>query len=146
MRSQRPATPKQSWRTPQSVCAPSHVIVSVACDLFAWYCASAPGNFITYVCVLILLKNRLSLSSFHAGFASSNNLFERVCARAAAVFTYTDRDAILYALSVGVSLDALDPADLKFTYELHPEGQTVLPTFAVLFGFGAMGSIMDVCI
>jgi hypothetical protein len=67
-----------------------------------------------------------------------------MCARAAAVFSYIDRDAILYALSVGVSLDALDPSDLKFTYELHPEGQTVLPTFAVLFGFGAMGSIMDV--
>jgi hypothetical protein len=63
---------------------------------------------------------------------------------AAAVFTYTDRDAILYALSVGCSQDALDAADLKFTYELHPDGLTVLPTFAVLFGFGAMGSIMDV--
>ena len=60
------------------------------------------------------------------------------------MFSYIDRDAIIYALSVGVSLDALDPSDLKFTYELHPEGQAVLPTFAVLFGFGAMGSIMDV--
>jgi hypothetical protein len=57
---------------------------------------------------------------------------------------YTARDAIIYALSVGASDDALNPDDLRYTYELHPEGLKILPTFAVLFGFGSMAGIMEV--
>ena len=62
----------------------------------------------------------------------------------ATTFGYTDRDVILYALSVGASQDPLNPDELKFTYELGSEPLTPLPTFGVLFGFGAMAGIMDV--
>ena len=51
---------------------------------------------------------------------------------------------ILYALSVGASEDALNADDLPLTYELGSEPLRVLPSFAVLFGFGAMGGITSV--
>lgn len=43
--------------------------------------------------------------------------------------TYTARDTILYALGVGVSMDPMDEAQLRFTYE---EGLAALPTMAVV--------------
>ena len=62
----------------------------------------------------------------------------------ACTFTFTERDAILYALSVGCNESALDAAELPYTYELHPEGLSVLPTFGVLFAFESMGAIISV--
>ncbi len=59
-------------------------------------------------------------------------------------FAYTERDAMLYALTVGSNEDPLATEDLPFSYELGSEPLRVLPTFAVLFGFGAMGGIMSV--
>ncbi|CAA2986611.1 enoyl- hydratase 2, peroxisomal [Olea europaea subsp. europaea] len=53
-------------------------------------------------------------------------------------YSYTERDAALYALGVGVcAKDALDDKELKYVY--HPDGQQsihVLPTFAALFSLG----------
>ncbi len=43
--------------------------------------------------------------------------------------TYTARDTILYALGVGVSMDPMDEAQLRFTYE---EALAPLPTMAVV--------------
>uniref|UniRef100_A0A2C9L5I5 SCP2 domain-containing protein n=1 Tax=Biomphalaria glabrata TaxID=6526 RepID=A0A2C9L5I5_BIOGL len=53
-------------------------------------------------------------------------------------FTYTERDAALYALGVGVSTAQDD--FLKFLFELSGDF-TVLPTFAVIPGFDAIMSI-----
>lgn len=51
-------------------------------------------------------------------------------------WTYTDRDAMLYALAVGCS--TTKPDHLKFLFELS-EDFSVLPTFAVLVAHnGAM--------
>ncbi len=49
--------------------------------------------------------------------------------------TYTRRDAILYALGVGLGADPTDPADLSFLLEDRLE---VLPTFAVTLGSPGM--------
>jgi 3-hydroxyacyl-CoA dehydrogenase/3a,7a,12a-trihydroxy-5b-cholest-24-enoyl-CoA hydratase len=49
------------------------------------------------------------------------------------VYTYTERDACLYALGVGAPADTLDQDELKFVYELSGRGFQVLPTFAVLY-------------
>lgn len=46
---------------------------------------------------------------------------------------YTSRDAIIYALGVGAGADPLDRDDLRFVYELHPDGFRVLPTYPVTF-------------
>lgn len=51
--------------------------------------------------------------------------------------SHSDKDAILYALSVGASSDPLEAADLLFTYELGEGGLQVLPTFAVLWPHAA---------
>ena len=40
--------------------------------------------------------------------------------------TYTRRDSLLYALSIGVGQDPLDPRELPFVYE---KNQRVLPTY-----------------
>ncbi len=47
--------------------------------------------------------------------------------------TYTSRDAIIYALGVGAGADPLDRDDLRFVYELHPDGFRVLPTYPATF-------------
>eukprot|EP00922_Rhytidocystis_sp_ex-Travisia-forbesii_P046342 GHVS01069082.1.p1 GENE.GHVS01069082.1~~GHVS01069082.1.p1 ORF type:complete len:382 (-),score=78.52 GHVS01069082.1:33-1178(-) len=48
------------------------------------------------------------------------------------IVSYSPRDIILYALSVGLSnSNALDELDLKFTYEFSPEF-SVLPSFPVV--------------
>lgn len=46
--------------------------------------------------------------------------------------TYTERDCMLYALSVGFGRDPLSAADLPFVYE---RGLRVAPTLAVALGF-----------
>ncbi len=45
--------------------------------------------------------------------------------------SYSFRDSILYALGLGVSMDQMDEAQLKFTYE---DGLKALPTMAVVLG------------
>lgn len=47
---------------------------------------------------------------------------------------YGDRDAMLYALSLGVAQDPLSPAALAYAYEGRPGGLRVLPTLAVVLG------------
>lgn len=59
-------------------------------------------------------------------------------------YSYTERDASLYALSIGAAANALDDNDLQFVYELNRGGFNVLPTFAVVFPFGALGQIAAV--
>ncbi|KAL9395173.1 hypothetical protein Peur_014458 [Populus x canadensis] len=60
-------------------------------------------------------------------------------------FTYTERDAAVYALGVGAcGRNAIDSDELKYVY--HENGQQfvqVLPTFAALFSLGSLtnGSI-----
>ena len=49
--------------------------------------------------------------------------------------SWTDRDVMLYALGVGCKTDT----ELDFLYEGH--GPLVLPTYAVIPGMKAMGSI-----
>eukprot|EP01138_Halocafeteria_seosinensis_P014172 gb/GECG01014471.1/.p1 GENE.gb/GECG01014471.1/~~gb/GECG01014471.1/.p1 ORF type:complete len:578 (+),score=44.44 gb/GECG01014471.1/:1-1734(+) len=58
---------------------------------------------------------------------------------------YGSHDAILYALSVGMSANPLDQNDLPFTYELNSEpGELlVLPTFPVLWPHDLMSQITD---
>ncbi|KAM7517329.1 hypothetical protein LguiA_006912 [Lonicera macranthoides] len=62
-----------------------------------------------------------------------------------ATYTYTERDAALYALGVGsCARDALDDNELKYVY--HQDGQQsiqVLPTFAALFSLGFSSSIAE---
>ena len=48
------------------------------------------------------------------------------------VQTYTERDTILYALSVGLGGDPLDPSQLKFVYE---RDLAALPTMAMILGW-----------
>jgi acyl dehydratase len=48
--------------------------------------------------------------------------------------TYTDRDTMLYALSLGGGQDPLDPAALPYVYEGVPGGLRVIPTQAVVLG------------
>ncbi|XP_028766625.1 enoyl-CoA hydratase 2, peroxisomal [Neltuma alba] len=57
-------------------------------------------------------------------------------------YSYTERDAALYALGVGAcAWDAVDADELKYVY--HKDGQKyikVLPTFAALFSLGTVPS------
>src|ERR1700722_6484929 len=46
--------------------------------------------------------------------------------------TYTERDAILYALGVGLGHDPLNAAELRFVYE---QNIALLPTFAAVLGW-----------
>jgi 3-hydroxyacyl-CoA dehydrogenase/3a,7a,12a-trihydroxy-5b-cholest-24-enoyl-CoA hydratase len=57
-------------------------------------------------------------------------------------FSYTERDAILYALGAGAAADPLDPVSLAYTYENAPAGFRVLPTFASTFGYETMWQIL----
>jgi 3-hydroxyacyl-CoA dehydrogenase/3a,7a,12a-trihydroxy-5b-cholest-24-enoyl-CoA hydratase len=54
-------------------------------------------------------------------------------------FHYTVRDAIVYALGIGCSVEK----NLQFLYENH-ENFSVFPTFVVVPSFGAMGRLLDV--
>jgi 3-hydroxyacyl-CoA dehydrogenase/3a,7a,12a-trihydroxy-5b-cholest-24-enoyl-CoA hydratase len=60
------------------------------------------------------------------------------------VYSYSERDVSLYALSVGAAKDALDPQVLQFVYVLNGAGFRVLPTFAVTFPFVVMWQILEV--
>lgn len=60
-----------------------------------------------------------------------------------AEFVYTERDVSLYALSVGAAADPVDPAELKFVYELNAHFAP-LPTMAVVFPFSLFWQIVDV--
>lgn len=59
------------------------------------------------------------------------------------LYTYTERDAAIYALGVGAcGKDAIDDKELKYVY--HQDGQEfiqVLPTFSTLFTLGASSEI-----
>ena len=48
-------------------------------------------------------------------------------------YSYTERDAALYALGIGLPADPLDQDELKFVYELSGQGFAVFPTFAVIY-------------
>jgi 3-hydroxyacyl-CoA dehydrogenase/3a,7a,12a-trihydroxy-5b-cholest-24-enoyl-CoA hydratase len=52
--------------------------------------------------------------------------------------SYTERDLALYALGVGVGSDPLDPKELQYVYEMHPDGFRALPTFAVIPAINAI--------
>ena len=47
-------------------------------------------------------------------------------------FSYTDRDSILYALSIGVGRDPVDPKELPFVYEQGAEPLRTVPTLATV--------------
>lgn len=49
--------------------------------------------------------------------------------------TYTERDTLLYALSLGLGNDPLDPDALPFIYEGTPGGLRTLPTMAAVLGY-----------
>ena len=48
---------------------------------------------------------------------------------------YDIDDSMLYALSVGVGADPLDPAQLRFTHEMRQHGPAALPTMATIVGY-----------
>ena len=52
------------------------------------------------------------------------------------MFSYGDREVILYALGIGAAKDPLDPKDLAYVYEGSPQGFRVFPTFGVTFPSG----------
>ncbi|KAA8528796.1 hypothetical protein F0562_036151 [Nyssa sinensis] len=62
-----------------------------------------------------------------------------------ATYTYTERDAALYALGVGAcARNALDEDELKYVY--HQDGQQfiqVLPTFAAIISFGFASNLSE---
>lgn len=49
--------------------------------------------------------------------------------------TYSARDSMLYALSLGLGIDPLDERALPFVYEGSPGGLRVLPTMAAVLGY-----------
>ncbi len=55
--------------------------------------------------------------------------------------THTERDTSLYALGVGAAENPLDPAELQFVYELHPDGFKALPTMAVTFPMNVLDEL-----
>ncbi len=57
--------------------------------------------------------------------------------------TYDEKDAALYALSIGAARDAVDADELKFVYELNARFQP-LPLFGVTFIGEALINILDV--
>jgi acyl dehydratase len=55
--------------------------------------------------------------------------------------SYRQDDVILYHLGIGAGVPATDPGELEYTYEKNLK---VLPSYAVIPIFGAMGGIMSV--
>jgi acyl dehydratase len=51
------------------------------------------------------------------------------------VHTYTEKDAILYALGVGMGADPLDLDELPYVYEAGQVGLRALPTYAVVLAY-----------
>ncbi|MBE2197189.1 MAG: MaoC family dehydratase N-terminal domain-containing protein [Anaerolinea sp.] len=58
-------------------------------------------------------------------------------------FTYTERDAALYALSIGAAADPLDDVGLRYVYEFHRQGVQVFPTFAATFLFSVFPQLLN---
>ncbi len=56
---------------------------------------------------------------------------------------YNEKDAALYALSIGAATNAVDANELKFVYELNPKFQPI-PLFGVAFISEALMRIVDV--
>mgnify|MGYP000874508919 CR=1 FL=1 len=48
--------------------------------------------------------------------------------------SYTERDAILYALGLGFGQDPTDEHDLRYVHEAHETGLQVVPSLAVVLG------------
>src|ERR1700674_732782 len=48
--------------------------------------------------------------------------------------SYSEKDAILYALGIGLGRDPHDPRELSFVYEKELK---ILPTFALVLGYSA---------
>jgi 3-hydroxyacyl-CoA dehydrogenase/3a,7a,12a-trihydroxy-5b-cholest-24-enoyl-CoA hydratase len=46
--------------------------------------------------------------------------------------SYEERDLALYALGVGAAQNPLDEKELRFAYEMHPQGFLPLPTYGVV--------------
>ncbi len=63
---------------------------------------------------------------------------------AATATTYSEKDAALYALSIGASADPMDTGDLQYTYELAPQGFSCFPTFAATFPLQTMEQIASI--
>jgi acyl dehydratase len=59
-------------------------------------------------------------------------------------FTYTQRDAALYALSIGAAADPMDEEALRYVYELHSRGMRVFPTFAAAWLFSVFDQLLSV--
>jgi len=55
--------------------------------------------------------------------------------------SYTKDQVILYHLGIGAGVPATDPNELQYTYEKNLK---VLPSFAVIPGFGLMGGIASI--
>jgi len=55
--------------------------------------------------------------------------------------SYTKDQVILYHLGLGAGVPATDPKELEYTYEKNLK---VLPSFAVVPGFGSMGGIASI--
>jgi len=62
----------------------------------------------------------------------------------ATTFSYTEKDAALFALSIGASSDPLDAGDLQYTYELAPPGFRCFPTFAATFPLQTLEQIASI--
>lgn len=58
--------------------------------------------------------------------------------------TYDEKDAALYAVSIGASEDPLDTGDLQYTYELFSSGFHCFPTFAATFPLKTMEQIASI--
>ncbi|MCY4019511.1 MAG: MaoC/PaaZ C-terminal domain-containing protein [Chloroflexi bacterium] len=48
-------------------------------------------------------------------------------------YSYSEREAALYALGIGAPADPMDQEELKFVYELSSRGFAVFPTFALIY-------------
>ena len=58
----------------------------------------------------------------------------------ASAHAWTEKDAILYALGIGMGADPLDETELRFVYE---DSLKVFPTFPVVVGFHG-GALEDI--
>lgn len=58
--------------------------------------------------------------------------------------SYSEQDAAFYALSIGASKEALDAADLQYTYELYSGDFKCFPTFAATFPLRTMEQIAEI--
>ena len=77
--------------------------------------------------------------------SESQSLLEAIGYRfQASTTTYGEKDAALYALSIGASKDPLDGGDLQYTYELSASGFYCFPTFAATFPLQTMEQLASI--